>query len=132
MSRLFSAAAMLALAAPGAALGQETTTFEYDAQGRLTESARVGGPASGVVKATVYDAAGNRTNQSVTGAQSAAGLGAPAAPGISSENAQAAEDANITGDAALADAPPVSEGAPLLDPPDAATSPNGELPEPGA
>ncbi len=53
------------LALAGAALGAETTTYEYDAQGRLIKSAKSGGPASGTQKCTSFDAAGNRTNQTV-------------------------------------------------------------------
>jgi YD repeat-containing protein len=42
------------------ASAQETTTFEYDARGRLVESATSGGPNNDVEVSVEYDAAGNR------------------------------------------------------------------------
>lgn len=93
---------MLAAALPSMAFAQaETTTFEYDAQGRLTKSSKAGGPAAGTVKTTSYDKAGNRTNYSVTGASGAA-----------------PRDAGALGSpdyVAPSDDPPVSEGAPLAE-----------------
>ena len=62
------------------AMAAETTTFQYDAQGRLIQSTRSGGPADGVVKVTSFDFAGNRTNQTVTGASSGLALSSPLAP----------------------------------------------------
>ncbi len=50
------------------AAAQETTTYTYDALGRLARVARSGGPASGANSAYSYDAAGNRTNVKVTDA----------------------------------------------------------------
>lgn len=38
----------------------ETTTYQYDAQGRLINSARTGGPANGMQHTSGYDEAGNR------------------------------------------------------------------------
>ncbi|MBC7986993.1 MAG: hypothetical protein H7X93_10075 [Sphingomonadaceae bacterium] len=130
MRRFCFAVAMLALGTPGALLAQaETTTFEYDAQGRLTESTRSGGPASGMVQALTYDAAGNRTNQTVTGAPGGAGLmGSPG--GLSSDAPDAdaaAEDSGVDDYVAPTDDPPVSQGAPA--PPD---DPVGGGMEPGA
>ena len=46
----------------------ETTTYEYDAQGRLIRTEKEGGPLDETVKTTDYDAAGNRENYEVTGA----------------------------------------------------------------
>jgi len=57
------------------ALATETTTYEYDALGRLVKSTKAGGPSSGTEKATAYDPAGNRTNQTVTGAPDNVGGG---------------------------------------------------------
>jgi len=59
----------------GAAVATETTTYEYDAQGRLTKSAKSGGPQSGWGKCTSFDAAGNRTNQTVDSSGCANGGG---------------------------------------------------------
>ena len=42
------------------ALGSETTTYSYDALGRLVATARSGGPSSGVNMASCFDRAGNR------------------------------------------------------------------------
>lgn len=64
-----------ALLLAGAAFATETTTYEYDAQGRLTKSAKSGGLYSGTEKCTAYDAAGNRTNQTVNSAGCSAGGG---------------------------------------------------------
>jgi YD repeat-containing protein len=53
-------------AAPAALLvgyssqGSETTTYTYDALGRLVATTRTGGPSSGVNMATCFDRAGNR------------------------------------------------------------------------
>jgi len=56
------------IALAGAAVATETTTYEYDAQGRLIKSSKSGGPASGTEKCASFDAAGNRTNQTVNSA----------------------------------------------------------------
>ena len=40
---------------------QETTSYSYDALGRLASTSTSGGPNSGVVMGTCFDAAGNRT-----------------------------------------------------------------------
>jgi YD repeat-containing protein len=43
------------------AIAQETTTYSYDALGRLTGSSISGGPNDNRTTATCFDAAGNRT-----------------------------------------------------------------------
>ena len=43
-----------------ASIASETTTYTYDALGRLVTSTRSGGPSSGVNMATCFDRAGNR------------------------------------------------------------------------
>lgn len=43
------------------AKAQETTTYRYDALGRLSGSSISGGPNSSVATETCFDAAGNRT-----------------------------------------------------------------------
>jgi len=42
------------------AFGSETTTYTYDALGRLVATTRSGGPSSGVNMASCFDRAGNR------------------------------------------------------------------------
>jgi YD repeat-containing protein len=48
-----------------AAPASETTTFTYDALGRLVQSSNSGGPRNGLSSGTGYDPAGNRTASSV-------------------------------------------------------------------
>lgn len=79
------------IALAGVAGATETTTYEYDAQGRLIKSSKAGGPASGTQKTTSFDPAGNRTNQTVTGAS---GSGGTASFAIS--NASATEGGSLT------------------------------------
>jgi hypothetical protein len=62
----------LALAAPPA-LAQETSTYTYDAQGRLKSVTRSGGQNNGVATTYVYDKAGNRTNVTTAGSQNGTG-----------------------------------------------------------
>ena len=52
---------------PKAAYAQETTSYTYDAKGRLTVVSHAGGPANGVTSNYTYDPADNRTNVTVTG-----------------------------------------------------------------
>lgn len=111
---------------PGGAA--ETTTFQYDAQGRLTQSSRSGGPATGTVKSTSYDRAGNRTNQTVTGAGSAMMSGGMTG-GFSVQSMGAGQqDELVNGDDVPFD-PPVSEGAPHVGdtPPEEVEPVQGEL-----
>lgn len=56
---------VMALALPIAAHAAETTTYKYDAKGRLIEVKQTGGPANNATSVYSYDAADNRTNVSV-------------------------------------------------------------------
>ena len=58
----------LAAIAAVPASAQETTTYTYDALGRLTGSSVSGGISSGTNTAIQYDPAGNRSRYQVTGA----------------------------------------------------------------
>lgn len=49
----------------GSAFAQETTTYSYDAQGRLTGSTIAGGPNNSRQTGTCFDRAGNRTRYDV-------------------------------------------------------------------
>ena len=49
-------------------LAQETTSFGYDALGRVVAVARTGGPSNGATTQYQYDPADNRTNVTVSGA----------------------------------------------------------------
>lgn len=52
----------------GAACAQSaTTTFTYDALGRIVTVSTAGGPASGENTTITYDPAGNRVNHTVAG-----------------------------------------------------------------
>jgi YD repeat-containing protein len=53
-------------AAAGIVHAQETTTYTYDALGRVTGVSRSGGPVGGASTAYTYDPASNRTNVTVT------------------------------------------------------------------
>lgn len=70
--------ATLALWSGAAQAQSATTTFSYDALGRLVSSSTVGGPAGGESTTIAYDPAGNRTSHAVTGVP--AGLMAPEPP----------------------------------------------------
>ena len=59
----------------GAACAQETTTYTYDALGRVTGVAKSGGPANGTNSNYTYDAASNRTNVTVSGSPNGSGNG---------------------------------------------------------
>jgi hypothetical protein len=61
------AATALAAALSAQASANETTTYTYDALGRLTNSATTGTVNSGMNVAATFDAAGNRTDYTVTG-----------------------------------------------------------------
>jgi len=49
-----------------ASFASETTTYSYDALGRLVTTARSGGPNNGVIMGTCFDSAGNRVRYDVT------------------------------------------------------------------
>lgn len=51
-----------------AAYAASTTTYSYDALGRLIDTAVSGGPCAGTQSDYALDAAGNRTNLTVSGA----------------------------------------------------------------
>ena len=57
------------------ALAQETTTYTYDAKGRVSGTQRSGGPSSGASTTYTYDAADNRTNVTVTNSPNGSGNG---------------------------------------------------------
>jgi uncharacterized protein RhaS with RHS repeats len=63
-----ASAAVLATGLFAAAFGQQTTTYTYDAQGRVVKVEHTGGPADGVVSEHTYDDADNRTRKKKTGA----------------------------------------------------------------
>jgi hypothetical protein len=54
------------LALPASGFAAETTTYSYDALGRVTGAVVSGGPSNGLNNAIQYDPAGNRTNYQVT------------------------------------------------------------------
>ena len=58
--------ALMALCSVSGAFAQETTTFTYDAKGRVKTTTRSGGPSNGVNAAYTYDKADNRSNVTVT------------------------------------------------------------------
>lgn len=67
--RIFMLCASLGIS--GTVKAQETTTYTYDALGRLISSKTSG--SQNVTTNTSFDAAGNRTNYSVTGAANGSG-----------------------------------------------------------
>lgn len=68
-ARLLLATSSFALA--GAALGNETVTYSYDALGRLTATTSAGTVNNGVATGIAYDPAGNRSTYTVSGAGTA-------------------------------------------------------------
>ena len=69
--RLSEAVAVIAVAISSAAHSSESTTFAYDASGRLTEVVTTGGVNSGLTMTYGFDAADNRITQLVVGATGA-------------------------------------------------------------
>lgn len=57
------------------ASAQETTTYTYDALGRVISVYRSGGPINGTASSYTYDAASNRTNVTVSGSPNGSGNG---------------------------------------------------------
>lgn len=66
-----------------AAEAAETTTYTYDAQGRLTATTTEGGVNNGVATGIAYDPAGNRSNYNLTGASAPPSQAVPAPPSSS-------------------------------------------------
>jgi uncharacterized protein involved in exopolysaccharide biosynthesis len=62
---LLAFGAAMSLSVPASAT--ETTTYTYDALGRLTQSKSTGSVNNGLQTDTVFDPAGNRSNQTVSG-----------------------------------------------------------------
>ena len=60
-------AALAAILMVVPSIAQETTTYTYDALGRLITSSISGGPNNGTQTGTSFDPASNRTNYTVTG-----------------------------------------------------------------
>ena len=71
----FGVAALAVLVPLSAAQAQETTTYTYDALGRVVTVQKSGGPSTGVQTTYQYDRAGNRTNVTVINAPNGAGGG---------------------------------------------------------
>lgn len=57
---LMGVSALALMSAGSSAAPTETTTYSYDALGRLVTSSRAGGPNNGLAMATCFDPAGNR------------------------------------------------------------------------
>jgi YD repeat-containing protein len=70
-ARLFLATSSCALAT--AALASETTTYSYDALGRLVATTSSGTVNNGLATSIAYDPAGNRSCYTVTGAATGSG-----------------------------------------------------------
>jgi YD repeat-containing protein len=62
----FALAAVSVALLPVQAFGQETTTYTYDALGRVITVQHSGGPTDGTAATYSYDPASNRTNVTVT------------------------------------------------------------------
>lgn len=71
---LIIACAACGLGTPAAA--QETTTYTYDALGRVIGVSRSGGSSNGATTTYTYDPASNRTNVTVSGSPNGSGNGA--------------------------------------------------------
>lgn len=59
------------MAFPSASPAAETTTFAYDALGRLNTATSAGSVNNGLVASQAYDPAGNRVSDAVTNGQGA-------------------------------------------------------------
>lgn len=84
-ARLFLAGSAIAICA--AAEAEETTTYSYDALGRLVATSSSGTVNDGIATSVGYDPAGNRSTYTVTGA---GGSTAPAGPSFSIGDSSAA------------------------------------------
>lgn len=91
MIKALRSASLLAMILPlaiGTARAGETTTYTYDAQGRLVAVQSSGTVNNGQNVSVSYDAAGNRTNYTVAGA-------GPGTPTLSIGNASVTEGGNL-------------------------------------
>lgn len=80
MRGLPRAAAWISVALASAVLAatckaQETTTYTYDARGRVTGVTRSGGPVSGATTTYTYDKTDNRSNVTVVSSPNGSGSG---------------------------------------------------------
>ena len=68
LTRICSAilAGLMQFVVVSSAVAQETTTYTYDALGRVTGVAHNGGPEAGAAAIYAYDPAGNRANYQAT------------------------------------------------------------------
>lgn len=66
MRNLLISVSMIALLMPSGANATETVTYTYDGQGRLVQSVISGTINNGQASSTTFDAAGNRTNYTVS------------------------------------------------------------------
>jgi Ca2+-binding RTX toxin-like protein len=78
----------LVIVLPAAASAQEKVIYNYDALGRFESVSHEGGPNAAVNQTLSYDAAGNRTNVTVTGA----GLALVGTPGSDTLTGSALND----------------------------------------
>jgi len=65
---------------PVVAHAQETTTYGYDAKGRVVTTVRSGGPSSGTSATYTYDKADNRSNVTVVNSPNGNGNGSGDGP----------------------------------------------------
>jgi YD repeat-containing protein len=65
--------ALAVLVAPSCLAAQETTTYTYDAKGRVVGVSRSGGPSAAAATTYSYDKADNRTNVTVTSSPNGGG-----------------------------------------------------------
>ncbi|RMB24884.1 YD repeat-containing protein [Sphingomonas sp. PP-F2F-G114-C0414] len=72
-SRLFTVGLGLSLL-PTVVIAQETTTYTYDAKGRVRTSVRSGGPSNNVTTTYDYDTADNRKNVTVVNSTNSSGI----------------------------------------------------------
>ncbi len=59
--------AILLISCSSAAISAETTTYTYDAKGRLVQVVKSGGPNGGTTTTYAHDKADNRTRVTTTG-----------------------------------------------------------------
>jgi len=76
-------ATLVAILIVAPSIAQETTTYTYDALGRLITSSISGGPNNGTQTGTNFDPASNRTNYTVTGTPTPPSFAISNAPAVS-------------------------------------------------